>query len=304
MGDSQKNHYIEEVQIRKEIKKSFIAGTPTEELKNIFFLIIDNLLTSPNFNGYDEEIKDTMRISAFEFLSSYWKGFSEKRIVLKIYKDRETVKKQLPFINPKRIVDKKEFTQIGIPLKNVRGELNEVLKICEKKNWKYESKEISSDAFSYLTQIAKSAFLQTIKKFKQKYRMYTVQKDTNNGLSIVSNEESDKKIYMQNENSEYYRNLNPLNYDSEIDDYEFLKKSFFEKIRQKNGSNKGNKYESNGISVEIIEDSHPVLQIILEVCKTVDELFFLVSLAYDEKLIGKADIINNTVVLYLLNKAR
>jgi len=292
--------YLKESELKEEISKSKITGVPTEKLKMSFVILIDNLLESGNFRNYDEETKDIMRVKAYEFLTLYWKNYAEKKYIFYIEEDREFLKKYLR-VNPKkfRVITEsgKKITKLGVV-----EEAEEVERKLKKKNISYKKEVIFPKAFAYLSQIAKNAFLQTIKKSKFKHIVKT---DNNNELNIIDvNRDNSKKEYFkhgESPSSELIK-ANASNYDnveiSKSDEVVERIMKTYKRIKK----NCEKSFKDGCIKVETICDLHPAIKAALMESENFEEFIAVVNFFYEEKELTLKDVISNPTIYFILKK--
>lgn len=291
--------YLKESELKKEIEKSKICGSLTENLKMSFVILIDNMLESGNFRNYDEETKDIMRVKAYEFLTLYWKNYSEKKYIFYIDEDREFLKKLLK-INPKKfrvITDKngKKITKLGIV-----NETETVEKKLKEKNINYTKEITRPKAFAYLSQITKNAFLQIIKKSKFKH---IIKSDSNNELNIINiNNKSDKKYFKKGEVSNEIIKTNISNYDNiEIANTDEIITEIINAYKNiKNDCKK--KFKDGCIKIEVICDLHPAIKTALTKSKNFEEFMAIINFFYEEKILTSKNITSNPTTYYILKK--
>jgi len=284
--------YLKEKELKEEIEKSRVKGSPTEQLKMFFILLIDKIIEKNNFKNYDEETKDIMKVKAYEALSLYWKNYSNKKTVFYIEKDREFLKRYLKE-NPKkfRIVKNKDKTLTKLGVTENEKEIEEKLK---RENIKYKKEIIYPKAFSYFTQIITNAFLQIIKK---RNFNYIIKSDNNNEVNIIK--------LKSKEDKEYFKEGIPASKEISYSNYSNNDKKTIEKVVKTYIQIKDEcqKTKREGcITVETICDLHPAIQAALIEAQNFDEFIAILDFLYDKEEITAKDILSNPSIFYIIKK--
>jgi len=293
--------YVKEEELLKEVFSSKERNAPTEELKIIFYKIIEHFLQSNKFRGYDEETKDIMRIKAYEFLTLYYKNFTPYRDIFHIEADKEKIKNILDFLNPKKI-RKAEERKVKVSTGDEK-ESSKIEKILEKKRIPYKKERTKNKAFAYLSQITKSAFLQVIKKSNFKYVVNSSKQDN---LNVVQINDKNMRTEGRNDISELYeitgKNETANDETEEISEYYYAKiKKIIEKADALKNKIKEKK-QKKCIFVKEVFDINPVIKTIMEESDNFDDFIFLLNFFYEEGEIKVRSITSNPTIFYILKK--